>query len=460
MTDTSYDLCVIGAGPGGVAAALKAQRLGAKVLVIEKSSLGGTCLNRGCIPTKVLLNSVAIASRAKADLSAEALAQAGGFEGKLKLKDLKAKKDKVVSTLRLGLSSLLSSKKINVLSSEAKLLDAETVSAGGGEFKPKKIILALGSRPREINEARFDKKEILSSDEALDLEEVPKSILIVGAGAIGCEFATIFNALGTKVYMVELLERVIPLEDKELSRNLEMHLKKKGISVFTKTKLEGVTKTPEGFVVNVSPSADINPSAKLRVEAEKILVGVGRLPNTDGIGLQESGVLIERGRVKADLFLKTSKDNIYAIGDCVGNYLLAHTASYEGQLAASNIFGEKEEANYKAVPSCVYTEPEVASVGLSEDKAKEKGIGYKVGKSHFRAIGKAHAISEIDGFAKVIFDISTDEILGAQMIGPHATELIATFGVAVRNKLKRSDLKRTIFAHPTLSEIIGESCEI
>lgn len=439
--DTAYDLCVIGAGPGGVAAALKAKKLGANVLLIEKDLIGGTCLNRGCIPTKVLLNSVSIASRAKTE----------GLEGAVNLKLLKAKKDKVVSTIRSGLTALLASKKIDVINAEAKLIDSSTISAGGKEFRPKNIILALGSHPREINEAKFDKKDILSSDEALELETPPKSLLIVGAGAIGCEFATVFNALGTKVYIVELLERAIPNEDRELSRNLEMSLKKKGVSVFTKTKLEGITKTPEGFTINTSPNASIS--------VEKILVGVGRVFNTEVIGLAEAGVVIERGRIKVNNFLKTNKDNIFAIGDCIGNYLLAHVASYEGALAASNIFGEKHEVDYRIVPSCVYTDPEIASIGLTEDKAKEKGIDAKSGKSYFRAIGKAHAISETEGFAKVIFNTSTDEVLGAQIVGPHATELIAAFGLALRGKLKRSDLKATIFAHPTLSEIISEACE-
>ncbi|GMT47879.1 MAG: dihydrolipoyl dehydrogenase [bacterium] len=447
-------LLVIGAGPGGYVAALKAAQLGAEVTVVEDTEVGGTCLNRGCIPTKALVASAEAIHKAKnlkdfgVDVSGEIIPN---------LSRIMERKNKVVSTQVKGIRSLFKSWGVTLIEGKGMLLTPGKVEIerkdGSVEIvEADRIIMATGSKPARIPIFPFDGEHILSSDDALNIKSIPKSLIIVGAGVIGCEFACIFRELGTEVTMVEMMPGAISTEDPEISRLLEKELKKKKIKLMTEVKVERVEGQHDGIHVGLAGGKEL--------VAEKLLVSIGRSLNTEGIGLEAIGIKKgSRGEIEVNEHMETNIEGIYAIGDVTGGILLAHVASREGIIAAYNACGIEKKIDYSVVPAAIFTSPEIASVGLREDQASEKGIDYITGHFQFRALGKAHAMGEISGFVKVIADKGTDRLLGVHIIGPHASDLIHEAAVAIKAGLKVRDIADTIHAHPTLSEGLMEAAE-
>lgn len=411
-----YDIAIIGSGPGGYVAALYAAKCGKKVVLIEKDLIGGVCLNRGCIPTKTL-----IATLAEKD--------------NLGLSDMVAKKDKVVTKLRSGVEGLLRARAVDIKKGEAKLIDKSTLEVASERIEAKTIIIATGSRPVELPTLKFDGKKILSSSDMLKLTEKPQHLLIVGGGFIGCEFGYLYNSLGAEVTIVEMLDRLIPVMAKDLSKAMELVLKKKKVKVLTKTKADAAF--AESF--------------------DKVLVSIGRRANIENIGLEKAGIKTEKGYIAVNRFLQTNIENVYAIGDVIGGKMLAHVASHEGITAVDNILGKKKEMDYTISPDCIYTEPQIASVGLTKEQAESKGYKVKIAKFPFSACGKAQAIGKTEGFVKMVGDESTGVILGVHIVGPEATDLIAEAGLMVKFKMKAADVADTIHAHPTLSEALMEA---
>lgn len=446
-------LCILGAGPGGYVAALKAAQLGAEVTVVEEAEVGGTCLNSGCIPTKTLLASTELYSKIK-ELDKFGIEIEGGVVANLQ--KIIERKNKVVQTQVKGIRGLFKSWSVELKKGRGTLLSEKELKVTGQDSEETitydTLIIATGSRPAEIPLFPFDGNNIISSTEALDLTKIPKSMLIIGAGVIGCEFASIYNALGTEITIVELLPRAVSTEDEEVSSILERELKKKKIKLFTNLKAEKVEIKDDGVHATLSNGKEII--------TEKVLVSIGRALNSDGIGIENVGVEKgQRGEIKVDSHMRTSAENIYAIGDVTGGILLAHMASREGIIAARNIMGSKEEIDYSVVPAAIFTSPEIASVGLREHQAKEKNMDYITGHFQFRALGKAHAMREISGLIKVIADKKTDRVLGVHIIGPHASDLIHEAALAIKAGLKIKDITDTIHAHPTLAEGLMEAAE-
>jgi dihydrolipoamide dehydrogenase len=426
-----YDLVIIGAGWAGFNAALRAKELGLKVCLIEKAEIGGTCLNKGCIPTKTLIQSAKIFSLTKksAAFGIETLTP------KIAFNKIQERKEKVIQQLRSGMQFML--KGIDFLNAQAQILSPEEVKVTEQIIKTKFILIATGSKPIELSKIKFDRQKVVSSDEILDLKEIPSSLLIIGGGIIGCEFASLFSALGSRVCIVELMPQLLLGVDSEIAKKIETVFKKKGIRVSTNTD---------------ATSVDLR-------SYNLILVCVSRAPQTEGLGLEELGVKLKKGKIIVDEYLKTSIPNIFAAGDCTGKIMLAHFAAYQGRIAAENIANPNNlrKADNTIIPNCIFTDPEIASVGLTEENATEKGIEIKINKFDFLGSGMARIIDETEGFIKVVSDKKTEQILGASIIGPKATELIAIFGLAVSVNLKLSQIRQTIFAHPTLSECITEA---
>ncbi len=447
-------VAILGAGPGGYVAALKAAQLGAQVTVIEDIEVGGTCLNRGCIPTKALVASAEAYSKAK-DMEEFGIE----FRGELipNLQKINERKNKIVSVQVKGIRGLFKSWGVTLKEGRGALLSPKEIEVRGKDGSTKKIeaekiIIATGSRPAQIPSFIFDGKNILSSDDALNLTEMPKSMLIIGAGVIGCEFACIYKELGADVTMVEMMPRAVVTEDMEISGLLEKELKKKKIKLYTNVKVEKVEVKEDGVHAFLSDGKEII--------AEKVLVSIGRALNSDGIGLENAGIQKgKRGEITVNEKMETNVPDIYAIGDVTGTWLLAHTASTQGIIAAKNIMGHSENIDYSTVPAAIFTSPEIASVGLREHQAEEKGIKIRTGHFQFRGLGKAHAMGEIVGFVKVIADEATDKLIGMHIIGPHASDLIHEGAVAMKAGLKVRDIANTIHAHPTLSEGIMEASE-
>jgi dihydrolipoamide dehydrogenase len=445
---------VIGSGPGGYVAAIKAAQLGADVTVIEDDEVGGTCLNWGCIPTKTIIASAEMYSKTR-EIEAFGIELKG--EVAVNLLKIQERKNKVVGTQVKGIRSLFKSWGIELKEGKGILIspkEIEVLSKNGARERvpADKIIVATGSRPFSIPAFPFDGQRIISSNEAVNLSTIPRSLLIVGAGVIGSEFACIYSALGSDVTMVEMMNRAVSTEDYEVSELLEREFKKKKIKLFTKTGVQKVEVRDDGVHAFVTDGKEL--------VAEKVLVSIGRTLNSDNIGLETVG--IERGK-KGEIIvnsrMETSMPGIYAVGDVVGGMLLAHVASREGIVAASNAMGIAAVMDYSAVPAAIFTSPEIASVGLREFQAAEKGLKIRTGRFLFRGLGKAHAIGEIAGFIKVIADVATDRIMGAHIVGPHASDLIHEYAVAMQNSLTARDVARTIHAHPTLSEGLMEAAE-
>ena len=447
-------LAILGAGPGGYVAAIKAAQLGAEVIVIEDDEVGGTCLNWGCIPTKTLIAS------SEVFLKAKELEQFGiDLKGEITpiLAKIMARKNRVVSTQVKGIRGLLKSWGIALKEGHGVLTSAREINVNlkdgrREQIEADRIIIATGSRPARISAFPFDGEKIISSNEAVNLAEIPKSLLIIGAGAIGCEFACIYRELGAEVTMVETLPRAVATEDDEISDLLEKELKKKKIKLFTDSRVDRVD------VRNDDVHAFLPDGQEL--VTEKVLVSIGRTMNSDKIGAEAIGIKRgKRGEILVNDRMETSIPGVYAVGDVIGGMMLAHVASKEGLVAVGNIMGTGEIMDYSVVPAAIFTSPEIASVGLREHQAVEKGIKIRIGRFPFRALGKAHAIGEISGLIKLIANASTDKIVGAHIIGPHASDLIHEYAVSMKNGLTVRDVSGTIHAHPTLSEGLMEAAE-
>lgn len=447
-------IAVLGGGPGGYVAALKAAQLGAQVIVVESSEVGGTCLNWGCIPTKALLASAEALHKAR-NLSDYGIELNGSVTPNLSL--IMERKNKVVSTQVKGIRALFKSWGVELIEGRGRLtgpasIEVEKKDGSTATIAADKIIIATGSRPAELPAFKFDGKNILSSNEALTITDIPKSMLIIGAGVIGCEFACIYNELGAEVTMIEMMPRAVSTEDEEISELLAKELKKKKIKLLTGVGVTKVEKMPDGMHAHL-------PDGK-EIAAEKILVSIGRALNSDNIGLESVGINRgKRGEIIVDNRMETNIKGVYAVGDVIGRIMLAHVASTEGIVAAENICGRDTTMDYSVVPAAIFTSPEIGSVGLRENQATDKGIKTRIGRFQFRALGKAHAMGEISGFVKIIADAGTDKILGVHIIGPHASDLVHEAAVAMKAGLTARDIAATIHAHPTLSEGLLEASE-
>jgi len=447
-------VAILGAGPGGYVAAIKAAQLGASVIVIEETEVGGTCLNRGCIPTKALVASAEALGEVKnikdfgIDLSGEAIPN---------IQRILERKNKVVDIQVKGIRGLFKSWGIRLLEGRGVITGRGRIrvslkNGGIEDVETDKIIIATGSRPAQIPIFPFDGKRILSSDDALNLTAIPKSLLIIGAGVIGCEFAFIYREFGSEVVMVEMMPRAISTEDEEISAILEKELKKKKIKIIADIKVEKVEVKDDSVVAFLSDGKTI--------EAEKVLVSIGRTLNSKDIGLESIGVQMgQRGEIIINEKMETNVEGVYAIGDVTGKIMLAHMASKQGIIAAENALGGDATISYDVVPAAIFTSPEIASVGLREKQAVEKGFKVKIGRFQFRALGKAHAMGEISGMVKIIADEQTDRVLGVHIIGAHASDLIHEAALAMNKGLTAKDIANTIHAHPTLSEGIMEAAE-
>lgn len=460
-SDTPIRIVVLGAGPGGYVAALRAASHGADVTLIERDLLGGTCLNRGCIPTKALLASAEALAKARAG---EEFGFEVGGEVRPNFTRMMERKNGVVAQIRGSVEVLLKKAGVKVVHGSGCLTAVDTVTVDPGEggaggetitVQAGKIIIATGSEPARLPVFDFDHPAILTSTSALELERIPESLLIVGAGAIGCEFASFFAELGTQITMVEMMPQMLPLEDKRLSKQFQGVYRKRGIQVLLNTKVESIARYADDHVVaKLSEGAEIT--------AEKVLVSVGRTPNTAGLGLERAGVETDaRGYIVVDEYLETTAPGIYAIGDVSGGIMLAHVASHEAFVAVDNCLAARPEdrrmRDLRSTPSCTYSHPEVASVGLNEEQAAEKGYQPVTGTYRFPALGKAIALGEGVGYVQIIADKETDLVLGASMMGPRVTDVIHEIGLAVQNGLTVAQLGNTIHAHPSLAEAVMEA---
>lgn len=447
MNPARYDLAIIGSGPGGYVAALYASRNNLKVAIIESSLVGGTCLNRGCIPTKSLLYSASILNTIKESSSYGVEVK----DHKLDFARILVRKDETVLRLRTGIETLFRAGKIDLLRGRARLAGPDTIRIDEKEeIGAKNIIIASGSKVSALPGINIDEESVLSSDGILGIKRLPKSIAIIGGGVIGCEFASLFSALGVKVTIIELMERIIPSQSREASKKLEMVFKRKGVDVLVSSKVESVTK---------DDSIDISVSGGKRIRADIALVSIGRSPNTDDMGLEDAGIKTEKGRVVVDGHLHTAVKNIYAIGDCVSGPLLAHKASYDGILACDNILGRPRTADYSNIPNCIWTEPEIASVGLSEDEARSTYPDSKTAKFPYLASGKAFIEGKTEGFIKIIGNAKGD-ILGVEIFGKGACDLIGEAVLARTLKVNIKDWAHVVHGHPTMSEIIQEAVHV
>ena len=457
----SFDLIVIGAGTGGYVAAIRAAQLGLKTAVVEKQpALGGTCLIWGCIPTKALLehaHSLKIVRQA-ADWGIDI----GGASPALDMGQVHARKDKIVTGLTKGVEYLFKKNKITWIKGTARLKGKGrvTVTAKGEsqDLEGKEIIVATGSAPRSVPGITIDHERIITSDEAIHLKDVPKSIVVLGSGAVGVEFASIFHSFGATVTIIELLPHLVPVEDEAVSAELEKSFKKRGIAVHTGSKVTSARATESGVQV----SAEIGGKTQT-IDAEYLLVATGRGPVTEGLGVEDVGLTLERGYVRVDELYRTNVPGISAIGDVITmgdapHPQLAHVSSAEGIVVAERLAGEEvRPINYDHVPACTYCEPEIGSVGLTEREARERGFDVRVGTFPFGVLGRAKMAGETEGFVKIVADRRYDEILGVHMIGPRSTELVAEATLALRLECTVEELIRTIHAHPTMAEAVGEA---
>ncbi|MCH9652129.1 MAG: dihydrolipoyl dehydrogenase [Deltaproteobacteria bacterium] len=455
MAETEFDLVVLGSGPGGYVAAIRAAQLGLKTAVVEKDpKLGGTCLHRGCIPTKALLHTAEVLDgiRSASKLGIEVASPA------LDMVRAQARKQKVVDKNARGIEYLFKKNKVQILTGRGRLVGANRVEIEkDGERRSvstRHILIATGSVPREIGLAPSDGQRILNSDHILSLDRVPESLVVLGAGAVGTEFASIFTSFGSKVTLLEMLPRVLPIEDEEVSKELGRVLKKRGVDVRTSSQLMAVDTS--GELLRLAIKGQDGETREL--EAETLLVAVGRAPVSQDLGLEDLGVGLEKGYLQVNEYMQTAVPNVYAIGDVVDTPWLAHVASSEGILAVEHMAGEEARPlNYDHVPSCTYCEPEVASVGLTEAEARQRGYEVAVGKFPFTALAKAVILGKAEGFVKVVRETQYDELLGVHIIGAHATDLIAEACVALRVESTTEELFRSMHAHPTLSEAVVEA---
>jgi dihydrolipoamide dehydrogenase len=449
-----YDVIVIGSGPGGYVAAIRASQLGLKTAVVEKESLGGICLNWGCIPTKALLKSAQVFEYI--NHAADYGIQING-SGEVDFDAVIKRSRGVADGMSKGVQFLMKKNKIDVLTGTGKLKSKGVVTVtgtdGAKEYTAKHIILATGGRSRELPNLKQDGKKVIGYRQAMVLPKKPASMIVVGSGAIGIEFAYFYNSIGTKVTVVEYLDNIVPLEDEEVSKQLARILKKQGINIMTGSNVESVDTSGNGCKVSVKTAAGTEV-----LEAEIVLSAVGIATNIEGIGLEENGVKTDKGKVLVDDFYRTNVEGVYAIGDIVKGQALAHVASAEGIICVEKIAGLKPEPlDYNNIPGCTYCSPEIASVGYTEKAAKEAGYEIKVGKFPFSASGKASAAGAKDGFVKVIFDAKYGEFLGAHMLGFNVTEMIAEVVTARKLETTGHDIIKSVHPHPTMSEAVMEA---
>jgi dihydrolipoamide dehydrogenase len=448
-------LTIMGAGPGGYVAAIRAAQKGAQVTVIEMTEVGGTCLNRGCIPTKTLIASAEALDRMRnaADFGVDV-----SGEVSYNLVKIRERKDKVVSTQVKGIRGLFKSWGVNLIEGRGSLLSPEAVQVvqkdgTTRDVKSDKVIIATGSRPAKLPGFPFDNENVITSDDAILLKRIPKSLLIIGAGVIGSEFAFIYRSFGAEVTMVEMMAHAISTEDEEMSDILERELKKVKIRLIANVKVEKVGKGSDGMMVAKLSNGQ-------EIKTEMILVSIGRSMNSENLGLDGVGVATgKRGEIIVNEKMETNVPGIYAIGDVTGKIMLAHVASHQGLAAAENALGGNEKMDYTVVPAGIFTMPEIGSVGLREKEAVEKGIKYRVGRFRYRALGKAHAMGEITGMVKIISAETTDKLLGVHICGVHATDMIHEGALAIEMGATAKQLGHMVHAHPTLAEAIREAAE-
>lgn len=444
----SYDLAIIGSGPGGYVAGIYAARRALKVCLIEKDLVGGTCLNKGCIPTKSLLNSVSIMSKLKhaSDFGITIGAYGIDFERVI------SRKDEVITRLRTGVESLLRANKIELVKGGARLTAADTIAIDGREaISAKNIIIASGSSAAEPSNIKIDNDNVLSSESILNIKRVPRSLAVIGGGVIGCEFASLFSNLASKVTIVEMTDRLIPGQSREASKKLEYIFKRSGIDVLTSSVVEGL---------DIAGNVAIKISGGKNIEAEKALISIGRVSNVKGLGLEDAGIRAHNGKICVNEYLMTDIPNVYAVGDCVEGPQLAHKASYDGILACDNILGASRKVDYSNIPNCIWTEPEIASVGLSEEAARAAHQDIRVAKFPYLASGKACIEGEPEGFVKIIGMPSTGEIIGVEIFGKDACNLIGEATLARARGVNIKDWSLVVHGHPTLSEIFQEACHV
>lgn len=448
-------LAVIGGGPAGYVAALTAARQGFDVTLIESKFLGGTCLNIGCIPTKTLVQSALLFDLTKRfkDFGIEI-----GKDPYLDWMQLQKRKQQIITTLRKGLEGLLKKANVKIFHGRAsfispKVIEVKTPHGEKQTIEAPKVIIATGGRPTSIPQCKVDEEHILTSTGLLDIKSLPKSVLIIGGGVIGIEFACLFSLFGTKVTVVEMLPQILSAIDKDAVELLVQQLTRNGVRILTKTSVSSIDKTSAGFLkVTIQ-----NEKETEEVHVEKVLVATGRRPCLEDLGLEYTGIVVENNSIKVNEKMETTVAGIYAAGDVIGGYQLAHVAFAEGHVAALNATGQPKEINYRSVPLCVYTSPEIAQVGLTEEQARQNYQNILVGKFPFNANGKALIEGDVGGFVKIISEGKYGEILGATVVGPHATELIATIATAMASEVTIEQLADITQAHPTLSEALREA---
>ncbi|AOW21570.1 dihydrolipoyl dehydrogenase [Urechidicola croceus] len=454
---STYDVTVIGSGPGGYVAAIRCAQLGLKTAIIEKyNTLGGTCLNVGCIPSKALLDSShhyhdAIHHFEKHGIDAK--------EVKINFKQMIDRKGEVVAQTSGGINYLMDKNNIDVYTGLGSFKDATHINITSNDevntIESKHTIIATGSKPSSLPFIKIDKKRIITSTEALSLSEIPKHMIVIGGGVIGLELGQVYSRLGAEVSVIEYMPTIIPTMDSMLSKELQKSLKKQGMKFYTSHKVNGVSVNGN----EVTVTADDKKGNPVEFKGDYCLVSVGRKPYTDGLGLENVGVKVtERGQIETDAHLKTNISNIYAIGDVIKGAMLAHKAEEEGSMVAEIIAGQKPHIDYNLIPGVVYTWPEVASVGKTEEQLKEEGVKYKTGSFPMRALGRARASMDIDGQVKVLAHAETDEILGMHMIGARAADMIAEAVIAMEFRASSEDVARSSHAHPTYTEAIKEAC--
>lgn len=445
----NYKVAILGAGPGGYVAAIRAAQFGLATCLIEKDKLGGVCLNQGCIPTKALIRNVHILDCIKDAAHLGLKIENPIFDFSL----CQQKKEHVVERLRKGIEFILKKYRVDIFYGTGNFIDAKNIAVGQETISFENCIIAVGSRPRGLDSIKFDKQNgILSSNDILELKVIPQSLLIIGGGVIGCEFAYIFNRLGSEVTIVELLPQILATEDEEISRQLATDFKKRQIKIITKSQVKEINKNSQGMWEAVLDSGQ-------KVAAENVLISVGRVSNLDLQQAVALGIKQEKGYLLTNERMQTNISNFYAIGDVVGKSFLAHVASSEAKVAIENIAGKDEGMNYDYIPRCVYTNPQIASVGITEKQAKDKGQGIKIGKFPFLGSGKAVIEQETPGFVKIIVDAKNDLILGAHIYGAMATELISEICVAMEAGMTYKKFAKVIRPHPTLSEAVMEAAE-
>jgi dihydrolipoamide dehydrogenase len=453
METKNTDLAVLGGGPGGYVAAIRAAKLGVKTMVIEKENLGGVCLNWGCIPTKALYYvAQTIDEIKKADIFGINIACVS-----LDFKKAMDRKDKVVIAQRQGLAFHFKKNNVELVKGNGKLISSNKILVTGEngqevEITAKNIIIATGSHAANVPPFNLEDEGIIDNIGILSLTAIPRSLLIIGGGVIGSEFANIFSTFGSSVTIVEMLPRILSTEDIEVSKVIAKAFGKKGVNVFTNSVIEEVKKDKGNFFCKIKDGDEII--------ADKVLISVGRRPNSTGIGLEEIGITIdERGFIKTDSHLRTNIPNIYAVGDVNGGLQLAHVASDEGKIAAENIAGKDKSMDYRVIPWAVFTSPEIGTVGLNEEQARSKGINVCFGLFPFSNSGKAFITGETEGFIKIVTDKDSGEILGAQMVGPRCSDLVHEVAVAMKGEMVVDTLAETVHSHPTLSEAVMEAAE-